>query len=65
MIIFESVNTEEQLRRIVKTICKHIQWTYESLQEKLVITTSWGVAKYPDDGTNYEELSKRQISPFI
>lgn len=59
MIIFESVNTEEQLRRIVKTICKHIQWTYESLQEKLVITTSWGVAKYPDDGTNYEELFKK------
>ena len=59
MIICESVNTEEQLRRIVKTICKHIQWTYESLQEKLVITTSWGVAKYPDDGTNYEELFQK------
>lgn len=56
MIVFENVDSEEQLRRIVKTICKHIMWTYESLKERLMITTSWGIAKYPEDASNFEEL---------
>lgn len=56
MIVFENVDSEEQLRRIVKTICKHIMWTYESLKERLMITTSWGIAKYPEDASNFEDL---------
>lgn len=56
MIVIEGVNTEEQLRRILKTICKHIMWSYEALKEKLMITTSWGIAKYPDNASNFEEL---------
>ncbi len=59
MIVIENVETEEALRRILKTICKHIMWEYESLQDKLMITTSWGIAKYPTEGANYEELFEK------
>ena len=59
MIVIENVETEEALRRILKTICKHILWEYEALQDKLMITTSWGIAKYPDDGASFEALFEK------
>lgn len=59
MCVFDGVSSEEELRRILKTISKHIQWAYQDMKDSLTITTSVGVAKYPDDGANYEELFKR------
>lgn len=59
MIVIENVETEEGLRRILKTIVKHILWEYEASQDKLMITTSWGIAKYPDDGASYEALFEK------
>lgn len=59
MIVIENVEDEERLRRLVKTMCKHILWEYETLQDQLKITTSWGIAKYPDNGTSFEELFEK------
>lgn len=59
MCVFDGVTKEEDLRRILKTISKNIQWTYNDLKESLTITTSVGVSKYPDDGASYEELFQK------
>lgn len=59
MLVFDTVATEEELRRIFKTISKNLQWTYKDLADSVPITTSCGVAKYPDDAANFEELFQK------
>lgn len=59
MLVFDSVSDEEELRRILKTISKNIQWAFRDLADTLPITTSCGVAKMPDDGTHFEELFQK------
>ena len=59
MVLFESVSTEQELRRIIKTIVKNTQWTFGKISDEISVTTSWGIAKYPDDGTNFEDLFKK------
>lgn len=59
MLVFDTVGTEEELRRIFKTISKNLQWNYRELADSVPITTSCGVAKYPDDGANFEELFQK------
>ena len=58
MIVFEEIDSEATLRRILKTISKHIQWAFEDV-EGLTVTTSVGIAKCPDDGVIYEELFQK------
>lgn len=58
MIVFEEVYSETDLRRIISTITKHIQWVFHDV-EGLSVTLSIGIAKYPEDGGNYEELFKK------
>lgn len=58
MIVFEEVDTETDLRRILKTIAQHIQWVFHDV-EGLSVTLSIGVARYPEDGERYEELFKK------
>lgn len=59
MLVFDTVSTEEELRRIFKTISKNLQWNYKELADSVPITTSCGVAKYPDDAANFEELFQK------
>lgn len=59
MLVFDTVATEEELRRIFKTISKNLQWTYKDLVDSVPITTSCGVARYPDDAVNFEELFQK------
>ncbi len=59
MLVIENVEDEERLRRITKTIGKHMQWEYEELQDTLKVTTSWGIAKYPDNAASFEELFEK------
>ena len=58
MVVFEEIDSETTLRRILKTISKHIQWAFEDV-EGLTVTTSIGIAKCPDDGVIYEELFQK------
>lgn len=58
MIVFEEVYSETDLRRIISTITKHILWVFHDV-EGLSVTLSIGIAKYPEDGGNYEELFKK------
>lgn len=59
MIFFENVSNEEDLRRIMSTINKHINWAFNNSKEGLTVTTSCGIAKFPDDGLTYEELFQK------
>lgn len=58
MIVFEEVSSEEDLRRMLLTINKHIQWVFHDVEE-LTVTISIGISKYPEDGGNYEELFQK------
>lgn len=59
MIVLDGVSDEEMLRRILKTASKNLQWSYKDYVDSVPITTSCGVAKFPDDGGNFEELFKK------
>lgn len=59
MLVLDGVSTEEELRRIFKTISKNMQWEYQDIKDTLAITTSCGVAKFPDDASNFEDLFKK------
>lgn len=58
MLLLDNVKTEEDLRRILKVINKHSNWAFIE-KEGFNISFSIGVAKFPDDGTTYEELLKK------
>lgn len=58
MLVLDNVPKEEDLRRILKVIDKHAKWAF-SEKEGFNISFSIGVAKFPDDGTTYEELLKK------
>lgn len=59
MLVLDGVSNEEELRRILKTISKNMQWEYQDIKETLDITTSCGVAQYPKDASSFEELFKK------
>lgn len=59
MLVLDRIPDEETLRYIFKVISKHIQWAYKDIKDSMAITTSCGIAKFPDDGANFEELLKK------
>lgn len=59
MIVLDGVANEEMLRRILKTASKNLQWEYKDYMDSVPITTSCGVARFPDAGANFEELFKK------
>lgn len=66
LMVIENVNDEEELRRLVKTISKHIQWAFAGVPNTISITTSAGIVKFPEDGASYEELfNKADKSLYI
>jgi len=66
LIVIENVYEESDLRRILKTINKHIQWVNGNVFDNFKVTTSMGIAKFPEDGTDYEELfNKADKSLYI
>ena len=59
MLVLDGVSNEEELRRIFKTVSKNVQWEYQDIKDTMAITTSCGVAKFPDDASNFEDLFKK------
>lgn len=58
-VLTENIDSEKDLRVLLKTISKNLFYAYENEKEDVHISTSIGVACYPDDGTTYDELFKR------
>jgi len=66
LIVIENVYEESTLRLILKTINKHIQWECGNAFDDFKVTTSMGIAKFPEDGMDYEELfNKADKSLYI
>ena len=55
MLVFENVDSEETLRRMLSTISKHVKWAFVD-EKQLSISLSIGVSKFPEDGATYEDL---------
>ncbi|MCM1325908.1 MAG: GGDEF domain-containing protein [Bacteroidales bacterium] len=55
MVVFEGVETEESLRVMLGTMGRNIAWEFSNV-EGLKVSTTTGVAKYPEDGTDYDKL---------
>lgn len=58
MFVFEHIESEEELRRTMKTITKHAQWAYYEKAE-MKVSFSSGIVRFPEDGSDYEELMKK------
>lgn len=59
MVVADGVSGEEELRRIFKIISKHVGWTFQDIRDALAVTLSCGIAKYPDDAADFEELFRK------
>lgn len=55
-IILENINTESELRGILRTIRSNVEWAYKGKLSSLILTCSIGCATYPKDADNYESL---------
>ncbi len=55
-IITDDVESDEDIVYVLKTIRKHIDWSCKEIVESLAVKTSIGIAKYPENGSTYEEL---------
>lgn len=58
-IVFENIESEIDLRRLLKTMEKHFLWLYEGSEKNFNVTVSFGIAKAPDYGTSYDTLFKK------
>ncbi|MBO5228913.1 MAG: GGDEF domain-containing protein [Lachnospiraceae bacterium] len=58
-VLTENIDSEKDLRVLLKTISKNLFYAYENEKEGVHISTSIGVSCYPDDGTTYDELFKK------
>lgn len=58
-IVFENIESEIDLRRLLKTMERHFLWLYEGTEKNFNVTVSFGIAKAPDYGTSYDTLFKK------
>lgn len=58
-VLLENLKSEEDLRRILRTISKNILWVYDGEMDNFKVTLSIGVSKYPEDGGDYDILFKK------
>lgn len=59
MIILENYRSKEALEILLGTILQHLKWLYRGIKDELNLTASIGVARFPQDGTKYEELFEK------
>lgn len=59
MLVLDGISSETELRRILKTISKNMQWEFQDIKDTLAITTSCGIACFPKDASSFEELFKK------
>lgn len=56
MLVLTQVESQAQLRNMLRSIRTNIEWAYKEKHADLHITCSMGVACYPDNGDNYDKI---------
>lgn len=56
LIVLEDIRDEEELRGILRAIRSNTEFAFADRENELRITCSMGIAGYPDDSSDYEEL---------
>lgn len=56
LIVLEDIRDEEELRGILRAIRSNIEFAFSERVDGLHLTCSMGIAGYPDDSSDYEEL---------
>ena len=56
MVVIEKINTDEELRSVLRTIRNNVAWLYNNCDDKPNVTCSIGSATYPTDAEKYDEL---------
>lgn len=58
VVVTDRMDASEELLNAFKTIRKHIAWMSAAEFSNVEVTTSIGIARYPEDADNYESLFK-------
>lgn len=58
MVVTDKVKDADDFAKIFKTVRKNVTWSCGELLSNMEVTLSLGMASYPDDATNYDELFK-------
>lgn len=58
VVVTDRIDDSEELLYAFKTIRKHIAWLSTAEFSNVEVTTSIGIARYPEDADNYENLFK-------
>ena len=56
MIVLTSIESQVELRNLLRSIRTEIEWSFKGEREGLNVTCSIGVAVYPDNGNSYDKV---------
>ena len=56
MIVLTSIESQVELRNLLRSIRTDIEWSFKGEREGLNVTCSIGVAVYPDNGNSYDKV---------
>lgn len=56
MLVLTQIESQAQLRNMLRSIRTNIEWAYKEKLTDLHVTCSMGVAYYPDHGSDYDKI---------
>lgn len=56
MIVLTGIESQVELRNLLRSIRTDIEWSFKGKKEGLNVTCSIGVAAYPDNGNSYDKI---------
>lgn len=56
MLVLTSIESQVELRNLLRSIRTDIEWCFKGEKEGLNVTCSIGVAAYPDNGNSYDKI---------
>ena len=56
MLVFNRVESDSEIRNMLRTIRTNVEWSYRGKRDDLRVTCSIGAAVYPDHGRSYEQI---------
>lgn len=56
MLVLDKLDEHSELRNMLRTIRTNVEWTFKGKLENISLTCSMGVANFPENGSEYEEV---------